>query len=349
MQELRRRIRQAKSTTAETWPQSEENCPPIPPGKLDPDPTEGEQSSRLERPPHTVDPVRAAEQYCKIRRPLTDGERDDVLHNEEEVSNGRGEAMTTSKDTIDQTTGTEDSNGGCPTEKRLASGEDDPIAAINTLTDKEREELREILSESNVPLTKADLWGILEQIKDRQHHDSPEVREEETNPTVTTNLVHTPRSVQLPRARTDKTLAPGDTLDDEELWDTFTRDDQEEALSRLLGDDDDDDDDDNPPRGDSTRYGFTYGPGELGNSDNEGDTLSDTYNVLTDRTCKLGYLEDEDDKSFDNQKDSNYEHPDRGRLAPGDPGENNPIAVIDMLTAEEREELQETLSEATPR
>ncbi|KAH9041698.1 hypothetical protein EDB85DRAFT_2271900 [Lactarius pseudohatsudake] len=114
-------------------------------------------------------------------------------------------------------------------------GEDDPVAAIDALTDEAREELREILSEDDAPLTKAALWEILLQIKSGRRHDRLEALEEETNPAVT----------------------PGNTLDDEELWDAFTRHDREEMLGQLLGDDDADDDD-HLPRGGDTRYGFAY-------------------------------------------------------------------------------------------
>ncbi|KAH9180803.1 hypothetical protein EDB89DRAFT_1900588 [Lactarius sanguifluus] len=198
-------------------------------------------------------------------------------------------------------------------------GEDDPIAAIDTITDEERGELQEILSPDNTPLTKTDLGKILTQIRRHRNRDSPtacevkmrpainssdndgrndrpEVCEEETNLTVTTDLVHTLGSVQLFSAQTDKTLAPDDTLDDEELWDAFTRDDREDMLSRLLGDGDGDDD---IPRRSDARYGPAYGPDELEDPDkplNAEDTLSDPYNGLTDRTCKPRYLDDEEEK-----------------------------------------------------
>ncbi|KAH9029671.1 hypothetical protein EDB85DRAFT_1891934 [Lactarius pseudohatsudake] len=64
-------------------------------------------------------------------------------------------------------------------------GEDDPIAAIDTLTGEEREELRGILSENDNPMTKGALFVVLTRIKSRRDHDSPEARRENTNPTAT--------------------------------------------------------------------------------------------------------------------------------------------------------------------
>ncbi|KAH9161523.1 hypothetical protein EDB89DRAFT_2156774 [Lactarius sanguifluus] len=262
-----------------------------------------EQSSRQVHLRHPVDPVRVAERYCETLGLLTDEERHDA------VSRYLMEGRWTREDEGDVSVE--------PTPDDL--GEDDPIAAIDTITDEERGELQEILSPDNTPLTKTDLGKILTQIRRHRNRDSPtacevktrpainssdndgrndrpEVCEEETNLTVTTDLVHTLGSVQLFSAQTDKTLAPDDTLDDEELWDAFTRDDREDMLSRLLGDGDGDDD---IPRRSDARYGPVYGPDELEDPDkplNAEDTLSNPYNGLTDRTCKPRYLDDEEEK-----------------------------------------------------
>ncbi|KAH9172109.1 hypothetical protein EDB89DRAFT_1906390 [Lactarius sanguifluus] len=89
------------------------------------------------------------------------------------------------------------------------------------------------------------------EIKDRRHHDSTEVLEEEMGPTVVTTLVHMPGPIRLPNTWINKMLILGDTLDDEELWDAFMQDDQEEMLSQLPADDDAND---NTPEESDTRF-----------------------------------------------------------------------------------------------
>ncbi|KAH9164708.1 hypothetical protein EDB89DRAFT_1911973 [Lactarius sanguifluus] len=323
MLELRRRIRAATETS-----RVEEACPPIPnatethrattnDGHDLPD---DEQTSGREDSRRAVDPMCRAKRYCQTLGPLTDDERDNAISqylmegrwtDEEEEEDAPVKPAHRMLPIVETNTGycgrTEgwgspreatDANYGCQSKEQPAPDdkeEENPVMAINTLTDEEREELREVLSESDAPLTKADLWRILGQIKDRRHHNSPEVHEEETNPTVTTDLIHMPGSVQLPSTQTDKTLAPGDTLDDEELWDAFTRDDREDMLSQLLRDDDTDDDIPRGFRGSNARYGSAYRPSELEDPDSAEDTLSNSYNGLTvsDRTYKPGYLDDE--------------------------------------------------------
>ncbi|KAH8976844.1 hypothetical protein EDB86DRAFT_3110567 [Lactarius hatsudake] len=220
---------------------------------------------------------------------------DDGSRSSEESANNRSKATTPSKDTVDQTTVAKDSNCKGPTERQLAPGEDNPIAAINALTDGEQEGLREILSIDDTPLTKTDLGKILRQIKSCRDHDSPETLEEETNPVGTTTLVRAPGPVQPPNAQTDKVLAPGNTLDDEELWDAFTRDDREEMLSQLLGDDDADG---NPTRRSNTRYEFAYVPCKPEDPDSGEDEQDDTGPLRNDKrneygvSLQHGYLDD---------------------------------------------------------
>ncbi|KAH9026938.1 hypothetical protein EDB83DRAFT_2319711 [Lactarius deliciosus] len=195
-----------------------------------------------------MDPVHAAVHYCKTLGPLMDEEKHDAIsrylmegrwtdEEEEEdipvepahktrrvtevnIANCKQmEAWECPRETMDTNYGHPDK--GRPTPDNL--GEDDPIVAIDTLTGEQRGKLQEVLSESSVPLTKADLWEVLMQIKSSRHRNSPETLEEETHPVVATILIRTPRPIQLPNTRADKTLLTlGDTLDDEELWDAFT-------------------------------------------------------------------------------------------------------------------------------
>ncbi|KAH9040862.1 hypothetical protein EDB83DRAFT_2642659 [Lactarius deliciosus] len=105
-------------------------------------------------------------------------------------------------------------------------------------------------SQSSLHITRRELQGSI------RHRDSPETLEEETHPAVATALVRTPGPIQLPNARADETLlTPGDTLNDEELWDAFTRNDREEMLSQLLGDGNTDG---HPPIESDIGYGFAY-------------------------------------------------------------------------------------------
>ncbi|KAH9162424.1 hypothetical protein EDB89DRAFT_1913291 [Lactarius sanguifluus] len=97
-------------------------------------------------------------------------------------------------------------------------------------------------------------------------------------------------------APTDETLKPGNTLDDEELWDAFTRDDWEEALSRTLGEDD-------PSRRNDTWYGS---PCEmLKDLDDMEDTLSDSDSGLMYWTYNLKAVDEDDKPSYSNEYDNN--------------------------------------------
>ncbi|KAH9022748.1 hypothetical protein EDB83DRAFT_2320266 [Lactarius deliciosus] len=269
-----------------------------------------------EHPQRMMDPAHRAEHYCQTLGPLTDEERHDIISrylmegrwvdNDREDVPGKpatnrmptcpetsaGGCKLTAEGTPNLTTRhwhAEPSVGGTsslPLEGRQrttslatrgnhpTAGEEDPIIAIDTLTDKRREKLREVLLESNVPLTKADLWEILMQIKS-------ETLKEETHPAVVTTLVHSSKLIQLPSARTGKTLMPGNTLDEEELWDAFMRDDQEDMLSQLLGDDNANN---NPPRGSDAWYRFVYEARELKDPDRISprlnEFLDDEYDVL---------------------------------------------------------------------
>ncbi|KAH9022752.1 hypothetical protein EDB83DRAFT_2658852 [Lactarius deliciosus] len=160
-------------------------------------------------------------------------------------------------------------------------------------------------------MTKADLWEVLTQIKSSRRRDSPETREEETRPIGTTVLVRTPGPIQLPNAGADETLlTPGDTLDDEELWDAFTRDDREAMLCRLLGDSDVGD---NSPEESDARYGSAYETRRLEDPDGREDTLSNSYSELAYRTYKS---EDEDDEAFYDK--GYYDDKDKYRVTPSE-------------------------------
>ncbi|KAH9163348.1 hypothetical protein EDB89DRAFT_2078872 [Lactarius sanguifluus] len=109
------------------------------------------------------------------------------------------------------------------------------------------------------------------------------------NSAVTTALA--PGSTQLPNVRTGNIVTVGNVLDDEELWDAFTRDDREEALSRILGDDDDDN---NPLGRSNMRCGSAY---EMLN--NMKDTLSDSDSGFVYWMYKVI---DENDKPFHDEE-----------------------------------------------
>ncbi|KAH9167926.1 hypothetical protein EDB89DRAFT_2206376 [Lactarius sanguifluus] len=192
----------------------------------------------------------------------------DASHNPRESSNRKDEATTPS--------------------------ENDPVIAIDTLSDEEREELQETLFADDTPLTKTELWRTLEQIKSRRAHHRSEALKDETSPAITTDLTHTPKSTQFPDARIGNIVMAGAVLDDEELWDAFTRDDREEALSRIL---DDDDVDDDPSRRSDTRYRSAYET--LEDLDDMKDTLSNSDGGLVHWTYKAV---DKDDKPSHNEE-----------------------------------------------
>ncbi|KAH9008501.1 hypothetical protein EDB83DRAFT_2531789 [Lactarius deliciosus] len=239
---------------------------------------------------------------------------DNVSHNSEKSSNGRDETTTPSEDTIYQTTKATDANCERPNERQPAppddSGDNDPIAAIDALTDEQRGKLREVLSESDVPLTKTNLWDILTQVRGHQYDNpgKPKSRGEKTNPMT---IPPTSRTDQI-RSLTDMSgennrvmtetptddgyLMPGDTLNDEELWDAFTRDDREAMLSRFLGDSDVDD---NSPEESDTWYGSACETRKLEDPDGMEDTLSDSYSGLAYWAYKS---EDEDGEPFYNEE-----------------------------------------------
>ncbi|KAH9173872.1 hypothetical protein EDB89DRAFT_1905032 [Lactarius sanguifluus] len=299
-----------------------------------------EQSSRQVHLRHPVDPMRRAECYCETLGPLTDEEKHDAIsqylmegrwtcEDEEDVS-----VESTPQTLTDPKTGAEcceqmevwgspretaNANYRSPNKGQPApdvSGENDPIAAISAMTDEQREKLREVLSESDVPLTKADLWDVLTRVRGRQYDNTgkPESRREKTNSTAIppmprteqirspTNLSGENNHVMTETPTDDGQLTPGDTLDDEELWDAFTRDDREEALSQLLGEDDADG---NPPRGSGAWYESAYEAWRLEGPNGAEDTLSNSCSGFVYRTYKP---EDEDNRSSEDRKGgSNYE------------------------------------------
>ncbi|KAH9075644.1 hypothetical protein EDB83DRAFT_2312082 [Lactarius deliciosus] len=258
------------------------------------------ETSRQENSQRMRDPMRRAERYCETLGPLTDEEKHDAiscyLMEGRWTSDNKEDILVKPAPRTLTVAGTS-AGYSRQTEKLepLRQGDADlkPHDALLEHQTKHRRNL---------------LIAIGRATEDNVSHNpekSSNGRDETTTPsenpidqmtkTTDANCKHMSGEnshVMTETPTDDGQLTPGDTLDNKELWDAFTRDNWEVMLSRLLGDSDVDE---NSPEESNTQYGSAYETRKLEDPDDMEDTLSDLYSELAYWTHKS---EDEDNEPF---------------------------------------------------